>query len=471
MPLSLDQIKQKMTAEQHGFIKAIAKMRKTTEDSTILESYASGTLKFDDEPVELEVAVEDETVADVVEYNAPEPVVQNATADSDDDLPEIIQQLAAAEAARAKDQVLSVDRSASLDEQINVVKSQMEARDSAITIEQKDVKPSMDSSESKVVTIPVDEFAVLLAGLDLAVLEASDNEIGKEIALDQLITNVPTISIVCLHSAYEVKLRGLSVNDKAALRKTAGNGRELMRKLYEVVYNRIHSSTPSKPDFETWTKLTALPDVETLLFGIYSMTYTKENEFNIKCTKCGTDNKVKTSPNQLIHVYDKAAYSRVTDIWQNVRRFDDLKNRSAVGTKRRIMLPVSNMIYEIRIPSLHDELTQVNRFDETTTEKNSVSIQYSVYVESVLLPDREASVRQGKLVYYKETNRDRIVKIISEMTSDTDERTMNEEVEKMLETYSIKYQIPEFNCGGCSTPIGPLTMDIAQMLFSHLVGM
>ncbi len=48
----------------------------------------------------------------------------------------------------------------------------------------------------------------MLESLDLAKLEVSTNEIGKEIVLDQLITNSPTASIVCLHSAYEAKVKG-----------------------------------------------------------------------------------------------------------------------------------------------------------------------------------------------------------------------------------------------------------------------
>ena len=59
----------------------------------------------------------------------------------------------------------------------------------------------------------------------------------------------------------------------------------------KIIYNNIEDMSITKPSFSNWLKITALTDLETLLFGLFASTYPKESEVTIGCEnrKCEKD--------------------------------------------------------------------------------------------------------------------------------------------------------------------------------------
>ena len=106
-------------------------------------------------------------------------------------------------------------------------------------------------------------------------LEAASNVMLSKASNDNFIskTQLP-YTVYALNSAYRADMSGLNYKEINGLRSNSLNSYEKRRKLFKTVYDKIQSmNLKSIPSFENFLKMTAIHDLDTLLFGIYSKTH------------------------------------------------------------------------------------------------------------------------------------------------------------------------------------------------------
>ena len=106
-------------------------------------------------------------------------------------------------------------------------------------------------------------------------LEAASNVMLSKASNDNFIskTQLP-YTVYALNSAYRADMSGLNYKEINGLRSNSLNSYEKRRKLFKTVYDKIQSmNLKSIPSFENFLKMTAIQDLDTLLFGIYSKTH------------------------------------------------------------------------------------------------------------------------------------------------------------------------------------------------------
>ena len=106
-------------------------------------------------------------------------------------------------------------------------------------------------------------------------LEAASNVMLSKASNDNFIskTQLP-YTVYALNSAYRADMSGLNYKEINGLRSNSLNSYEKRRKLFKTVYDKSQSmNLKSIPSFENFLKMTAIQDLDTLLFGIYSKTH------------------------------------------------------------------------------------------------------------------------------------------------------------------------------------------------------
>ena len=377
--------------------------------------------------------------------------------------------------------VLTVDRTMTTDQQLESLNEQAVIRSevrevSALVVEAPltpvpaELTVEAPKQEQQVaVEMPNPDFFDLIE--DLEKVEVGEGSAFGELAYDRFLNaRKPSTAVVCLSSAYSAHMIAISLAARSALRNSTTSAHDATRKLYETIYNHIQESSPKKPDFDTWLSMTAMLDINTLVFGIYAMTYKESNEYTIKCNSCKHDNKIGVAPHDLIYVQDPTVKARVLDIIGKVNHFKELKGNSIVGKLKRIKLRDSKMIVDMHMPSLADHLITLKRFNPETMKDYQAAIELSTFIKSVMIYDEELSNANGRPIFQPVTNRDRIVNLIASVSSESDEKAMTTAMDEDFKKYTIEYKIPQFSCGGigCGKPIGPIPVDLVSMLFTRL---
>ena len=303
---------------------------------------------------------------------------------------------------------------------------------------------------------------------DITKLEVHDNTLRKLSVLQEGGGPKATEVVVCLSSAYTANISSMTLADKSALRNTTATNYEATRKLYEIIYNRIESSVPAKPPFKKWMEMTALSDLDVLVYGLYAASYKGENEFTVTCQSCKHENKVNLPPSSLIQVKDDAVHNRIVEVTRH-NDASEIANETQIGKVRRILLKKSGMVMDIVTPSFVDHLNLISK--EPRQEMADI-YQYMLFTKSLYLLDKVASKEAGKPIFVQYSSPQEILNILSSRIHDEgDEKHIREEVSSQMDKYTVEFQIPEFQCAGvsCGKSIGPVEVDLRQVLFTRLV--
>jgi hypothetical protein len=315
-----------------------------------------------------------------------------------------------------------------------------------------------------------EEFDFFSMVEDPSTLRINNDEVNKILYLEEIKSNKPTTKIVCASSAYIAHISSVSLADKAKLRNSGNSHYEINENLFKTIYKHIEVMEPSKPPYDKWLKMTAYADLPLFYYGLYASTFKRDNEFNITCPSCKVDNKVAANPENLIEVKDDKIHERISIINQDVKTYEDLEKLTLVGKTERLRLNTSKLFIEFKNFSLRDYLHVARKKPRESMKDNLIVYQYLLVTNAIYILDEENSKRENKPVFYAYTDLTDIVNILSDRIAPDDEQDMINFVEALLSRYSIDFNLPKFNCGSCSTEIGPFPFDPQEMLFSRLAG-
>lgn len=275
-----------------------------------------------------------------------------------------------------------------------------------------------------------------------------------------------TYEVIPLQSAYRVSFRGMNLNTRIAARKISGTNYEQTYKLLKMIYDHIESTNLGKITFDTWLKITAEDDVNTIIFGIYGATYPKESDYSIGCPHCGSRNEIKISKEKLIQVFDQKSYKLVAEILgQNLPPIELVK-RSCVNHVQRILLPDSKDLIDLGTPTLKDML------DALTKSNNNRNVEPELfgilkYVNKFAVISHKALLERKVIDYIEISSEEQQIERLNNLT-DTDKKTLEKAIEEKLKDFEVKYRVPNFKCNKCTKDVVDVDIGMSEVLFTKL---
>jgi hypothetical protein len=288
----------------------------------------------------------------------------------------------------------------------------------------------------------------------------SKNEMDKERDLRQaLFNNKAAFQIVAVQSGYMAKVSPLVHKDIVNI--LYGNlGRyEYKKSVYKTIHEKMFDTSIGKMSFDEWLKYTSVEDMETFYYGVYSSTFPNEGNFRYTCSKCGVEHDYKVNHANLIKTTDRDHMKRlIEDVSLNSTSLEKMREFSLVGKGEAIQLSESQLIIELKTPSLFDSLEILRTVPEKTIDKDTISVTNMLYINRVLIPSKESA-------YTEEVGKTSILRIIDGLPINDANELQNavfERVDKNRITYSIK----NIKCVECAHEEKEIPISIEDILFT-----
>lgn len=286
-------------------------------------------------------------------------------------------------------------------------------------------------------------------------------EIDKERDLrNALYGNKAAFQIVAAQSGYMAKVLPLVHKDIINILRENLTRYEYQKSLFEVIHEKIHDTSVGKMDFQGWLKNTSVEDIETFYYGIYASTFPNEGSFSYTCPACGAEHDYKVNHNNLIKTTDKDKMKKLIDeVSRNSTTVEKMQEYSLIGKNQAIQLSSSGLVFEIRTPSLLDLLEILRTVPEKTIDRDSTSIVYMLYVNRILIPDKEKSG------YYEEIKKPAILRAIDNLPID-DANEFKAVVDERIEENRITYSLKNIKCSECGHEVKEIPISIEDILFT-----
>jgi len=325
-----------------------------------------------------------------------------------------------------------------------------------------DTVTALTLNEEMIKKLPTkkDEF-IDLSKLDI--VEVSDIEIQNNIS--SIISHKKSsTSVICFQSGYQASLSAATFAELRSLRASVTSIYEQQKKMYRLIYDHIESMSIKKPSFAEWLKLTSYGDIQTLLFGMYSQTFTDSNSFTFKCTNevCGKETTVEVQNESLINFKDDSIFKEREKILYS-NPIESIKN-SLVNHSERVLLNISKIVMELKIPTLDDHLFLLKSTPQNLLDAFPETIGTLVFLKKVLIPNVRLFNETGKLQYSPITNTETKFTILKGLTVE-DGNKLSEEITKLDKKYEISYKIKGASCQHCKELFEPIEVNLEELLF------
>ncbi len=287
---------------------------------------------------------------------------------------------------------------------------------------------------------------------------------------EELLGASKVMQVVCCQSAYSAEVSALRNQEIQNINNMNVDTYTFKRKLYHALWNHIENTSVGKMDFDTWMRVTSIFDVETLLYGAYSMTFPHENKYPLQCpvNDCQRKFDAIINNNSLVETRGQNdIFAKISEVVSNIDNAAELIGQSHVHTTKRIMLPESKIIVDVHIPSVHDYLEgSLLKFrnNEQYAEENAESLGLAMFVKQFLIPDIETLRNTGQLQYMALTDRDVFADTIANLPIQ-DAQYIPDGVDEMADKLQITYSIKGIKCPQCGYEFKPIPMNMESLLF------
>lgn len=323
--------------------------------------------------------------------------------------------------------------------------------------------------ETPVMGNPFDSFD--LESLDRVVIKDA-NFLSKTNAIRQLVTSVDaaTFQVVCLQSGYSASMSALKTKDQGIVANTIGTEYERTNRLYNMIYGKIADTSLGKISYEEFLDITSLADLETVLYGVYASTFPEPESYTLQCPSCQSKFEVKVPANQLTQVKDPEAYTRLQEIHMELGNSPKtILEKSLLAETHRIRLKHSNVICDVKLPSLARQLNMMKLASGNSKLKESMNtFSILAFVKSLFVPDMETFNRTSEVAYLQIEDFHDMFNIISGLHID-DIKMLEKDLDKAYSKYDLKFAIPKTKCAYCSAEQDNIPVNVEETLFHNLL--
>lgn len=305
---------------------------------------------------------------------------------------------------------------------------------------------------------------------DLSEIEISDDidPIAAMQDMETIFNNTGTFEVVAFQSGYKAELSALSMQDVSSIMTATNDIVTNRRRLYQQIHKHIESTSIGILGFNDWCKYTSFGDIETFLYGIYCQTFPTKNDFELQCPSCGKLTSVAVNNNTLISVANMELMShRINEIRQSATKPADIIGKSLVHTEKRVSLPSSKVVADIKIPSIKDYLDLLSSLDQKFIMENSEVTGNILYLKALYMPDLKKSKRTGKPCYTIVDDKNKIINILLRLNI-KDGLYLEKQINERVASYSVEYKINGVRCQHCKDKMPSTPVDLEKILFTAM---
>ena len=348
-----------------------------------------------------------------------------------------------------------------------------------------DMIENLTSNDSVNLIVDDTEFEKLIQGeKDVSILDDGDVNYAQACCRNVLSSVAYYYSVVLMHTGLKVNFTGLRYLSKSKLLNSPEDMYHDRLRLYRTIWEQIESISGfgTKPNFEVWSKITSFLDTDSMLYGVYAATYPTDQSFTVECPKCGSKLELKTNPENLVAVYDDAAYQKVKDVISKTPNAEEIVKNSALSKIFKIPVREQKIVLYVKEPSIADFLNMLSEVtkDPTLYETYEVTFEKTMYIAAAFVPDIAFYKRSGTLRFVKVTNKRQIASIIANLDQKAG-LAVDDCIEKLNEHCNVRFEIPETTCHAmlkdeegkftseeCGQHIDKINLDMEKLLFRSL---
>ena len=264
------------------------------------------------------------------------------------------------------------------------------------------------------------------------------------------------------------------------------------RMLYESIYSHVNyvSYSKEKPDFETWAKNIAYPDIASLYFGVYDANSIGDNHYLFDCPYCGAEVSIsRANKDLMVAVPKELTKDRLEKFITNkdIMGLDSTEiAKWAKTTVVRKILPETNIIVDYAVPTLYDYLVTISTLDVINKRDMNGKLNIGIidefsdtdddiedfnrimtylYIKDIGVPARVGDT--NKFRYIKLTEKADIIEHINGLSADGDyaELLRGEEVRNLIVKSATKYYLENCKCNSCKRTIKYVSINPKQIFF------
>lgn len=267
---------------------------------------------------------------------------------------------------------------------------------------------------------------------------------------------VRKVQVVCTQSGYSVcclpmnsrELQSYGRDERSKVENTYGTNMSIA----EAIYRKLTDFSCGAMSFEKWMEVTALPDLETMIFGVYLATYPGYNNFNLSCTytNCQKEFVIPIKSDTLIQLAPgNVTQEQIQEVLFSGKNPAELIKASKRYTGIRIFTENKTKMFIVRTPSIGEFYDRAYRGKrENVIQAYAEDMYFSGYIRSVGTLDIEKYNESGEIVYYNDDRIEAIDKAIADLSAD-DKEIFNRRMLDYINRYSVSYQIPRVRCPHC----------------------
>lgn len=294
---------------------------------------------------------------------------------------------------------------------------------------------------------------------------------AKKNTIDQVLKHQPSVHttpVILSASGYTAVMKGCSTYELIALMTSSQNTLIDTRAKWTLLHEKIESTSIGDMDFDTFLKVTAAVDYNTLVYGVLCSTYPDDDKITLECPKCKKPIEHLYSTRSLIRAekMTEKMQQLVAFIVDSSHTSDGAKNahaNSAFNTIKAFHLPVSGYVVELHVQSAFDLInTSIKGLQENKDERLNQAAVMSTAVNCILIPDPEST--EGEYLSYDEAID--VSKIIYALP-DTDILVLTKQTEKILDDLTFEFGLMDVKCRNapCDSHQKTIPFDIESILF------
>ena len=283
---------------------------------------------------------------------------------------------------------------------------------------------------------------------------------------------VRKVQVVCTQSGYSVcclpmnsrEIQSFDRDDRSKVENSYGQGMAIA----QSVYRKLTDFSCGAVSFEKFLDITAFPDLQTLVYGIYMATYPGYNNFNLSCTytACQKEFSIPIKSDTLIQLPPgNVTQEQIQEVLFSGKNPADLIKASKRYTGIRIFVENKTKMFIVRTPSIGEfyERAYRNKQQRIIDAYNDDSYM-SGYIRSVGTLDIMKYNETGEIVYYQDDRIETIDKAIADLSAD-DKEIFSRRILDYINRYSVAYQIPRVRCPHCRRIMSQREVNTLSLFF------
>lgn len=280
-----------------------------------------------------------------------------------------------------------------------------------------------------------------------------------------------TFRVVCCQSSYWADISALRNQEIINLLSSDTDEYTFRKKLSRLLHSHIEETSVGHMNYQTFLDNTSYHDFDTLLFGLYSITFPEETTYTMTCgdPDCGRKFQAPINNNSLVEIRGEReeTFAKIDEVINSVKNAKDLADNSLVNTLKRVMLDESKVILDIRIPSLDDYLNQtLSKQKQRDLDDRAATIILSSFIDKLYMPDVDEYERTGELNFIEVTKRQDIIDIIADLGL-VDGPQMSKAINEFTAKTRVTYALQGVKCPTCGFKFPNHDIDFLMLLFTQ----